>query len=110
MRKALMIFCCIIVFLSFVFCDRIKFEYYTFNLSSEDYIVREENAEKIVKMGKMGNIAIPMIIDKLDNPYIYETDYLVDCIGEITQIKVNHRAHDSIINFWLNCNDENNSD
>lgn len=93
-----------IVYLSY---DRMRFEYYVWNLTDEEYIIREENVGKIVEMG---NCAIPMIISKMKKPFMFETYYLSRCMNKITNQDKNFSTEDSTIKYWLNWAKENNYD
>lgn len=50
---------------------RIQFEYYTWKLSSEDYYERIEYADKIIEMKEY---AVPLLIKKINNVFIFETE------------------------------------
>lgn len=70
----------LILFFSLWNYDRIKFEYYVWNLSSESVSEREYYSEKIKKMG---NDAVPFLIEKLDNKFIFETFYVIKNLESI---------------------------
>ena|SRR3990172_10173696 len=57
--------------------NRIRFEYYAWHLSSESISEREIHAEKITKMG---GTAVPLLIEKLDHRYIFETQYIINSL------------------------------
>jgi hypothetical protein len=80
-------------------------EYYVWNLSSESYNVREENANKIISLGKD---VIPKLLSKLDSKYIYETDYVIYCLEEITNERGKYNSIDSAIIYWKNWGRKNN--
>ena len=90
-----------LVILSIFNYNRIKFEYFVWDLSSENEIKREQAAEEIIKMG---DIAIPYLINKLDKQFIFETDYVVYCLEEITHANTYNRDkadfYKEVIPFW----------
>lgn len=89
----------LIAFLSMtlLFKEKILFEYYVWNLSSESYDKRENNAKNIIKLS---TDAVPMLLGKLDNKFIYETDYIIYCLEQITSEKGDYHTTDSAILFW----------
>lgn len=83
--------------LIFLYQNRIKFEYFAWNLSSENYYTREESIKKIIAMG---NVAIPFIINRLDHPYIFETDYLIKVLEKNEKVKFDYKNQKEAIIFW----------
>ncbi|PKL84783.1 MAG: hypothetical protein CVV22_11405 [Ignavibacteriae bacterium HGW-Ignavibacteriae-1] len=79
--------------------DRAIFEYYVWHLSSESLEIRENSAAKIIDLG---NEAIPKLLNKLDRKYIFETDYIVYCLEEITNESGKYQTSDSAIRYWKN--------
>jgi len=81
---------------------RIQFEFYSWDLSSQSLATREMSATSIIQMG---NYAVPILIGKLDHPYIFETAYDVYCLEEITKAELTYdRGHFDMereaIPFW----------
>lgn len=81
-RRTLLILLLMLLSFSVIYHKRIQFEYYVWNLSSEDPDKRDANAAKIISMGYE---AVPWLIDKLDRHYIFETEYEVFCLERITR-------------------------
>lgn len=81
--KIYLILLTILIILLLVQFERIKFEYYVWNLSSENVSERETFAAKIVKMDSM---VVPLLIKKLDSRYIFETEYIIECLEKIIGI------------------------
>lgn len=78
--------------------DKIKFEYYVWNLSSESVSEREYYSEKIKKMG---NDAVPFLIEKLDNKFIFETFYVIKNLENIIGTNDNYPTPESEqIEYW----------
>ncbi len=81
---------------------KLQFEYYVWHLSSEAVTDREYYAAKIISMG---DDAVPLLVSKLDHQFIFETDYVVFCLEQITKADVTYQlGHSSltsdIIPFW----------
>jgi hypothetical protein len=81
---------------------RLEFEYYVWNLSSESTTDREYYSAKIISMG---DYVVPMLIHKLDHQFIFETDYVVLCLEQITKATVTYEVGRSdltkeMIPFW----------
>ncbi len=91
----------ILIILSVLNYNRIKFEYYAWNLSSEDFNERENSAKEIIKMG---DVALPFLIEKLHHRFIFETDYVVYCLEEITNAHTydinKANFYNEVIPFW----------
>lgn len=78
--------------------DRIKFEYYVWNLSSESVSEREYYSEKIKKMG---DDAVPFLIEKLDHKFIFETFYVIKNLENIIGTDDNYPTSElDQIEYW----------
>jgi hypothetical protein len=93
-RKIVLISILSIIIISLVYISinikKIRFEYYIWQLSSESVSDREEGAKAIVKMGEY---SIPLLIKKLDNEYVFERYYIINCLEQITGIKNTHNSN-----------------
>lgn len=87
----------VIMILSYLVKDRILFEYYVWHLSDESYQVREEFAEKIIKLDTQ---VLPMLVKKLDKRYIYETEYIIYCLERITHHRGNYKETLESVKYW----------
>ena len=84
--------------LSIIYWPIIQFNYHLWHLSSESPKKRQFHSTSIIDMG---DNAVPLILDRLEHPYIFEEYYLLNCIAEITNIdSIKNFSNQEQLDYW----------
>jgi hypothetical protein len=74
------------------------FKYYLWHLSSESPSEREKYANKIIELGED---VVPDLIDRLDNPYVFEIHHILNALESIIETKEGYPiSQEEQIRYW----------